>query len=176
MQNAVIIAHNVGQIVLWSMTLWTLVENQNPTDLKTAQYWDPNSNFKNLLAIAQSSQIIDFIFAVLGVTKNKPASVLLQLSSRIYVTYFVFPFVTEGNPIISFTTLFWCIAEIIRFSYYSLQLLDLKESLISNLVGHLRYNAYIVNYPCGITGELISCYDTWLNLKDLEASQRPWSI
>ena len=32
---------------------------------------------------------------------------------------------------------------------------------IGNIVGHLRYNLFIVLYPLGVSGELVCFYKTW---------------
>ena len=59
-------------------------------------------------------------------------------------------------------TLAWCIAEIIRSSYY------LKRQ--SNLITWSRYNAFIICYPIGVTSELYLIYSVAINKSKLSVT------
>ena len=43
----------------------------------------------------------------------------------------------------------WAQSEIIRFTYYSF------PSLQNGIIGHLRYNLFVVMYPLGVGAELL---------------------
>ena len=61
-------------------------------------------------------------------------------------------------------TMCWSITEIVRFMFYTLKQLNWDMSWrnpIGNIVGHLRYNLFIVLYPLGVSGELVCFYKTW---------------
>ena len=47
----------------------------------------------------------------------------------------------------------WTLTEIIRYSYYTLNLMNTNVGIIT----WLRYTLFIVLYPIGVTGELL-CY------------------
>jgi very-long-chain (3R)-3-hydroxyacyl-CoA dehydratase len=51
---------------------------------------------------------------------------------------------------------------------------DMVMNYFADIVGHMRYNFFIILYPVGITGELICCYKTWEYFKALgPAESRP---
>ena len=49
----------------------------------------------------------------------------------------------------------WCIAETTRYPFYQFKSLQ-------PILGHLRYNLFIVCYPIGVTGELLCFYGALL--------------
>lgn len=57
----------------------------------------------------------------------------------------------------------WSFAEIIRFSFYAIKELEISvyTSFIGRIVATIRYNLFIVNYPLGVSGELICVYQAW---------------
>ena len=61
-------------------------------------------------------------------------------------------------------TLCWSITEITRFSFYSLKTLDvdISTNMLGSIIGHMRYNSFIILYPVGVTGELLCFYSCWL--------------
>ena len=64
----------------------------------------------------------------------------------------------------------WCIAESVRYPYYQF------PSLKYSVVGHLRYNLFIVLYPCGVTGELLCFYLQWCKSRELPDAEKPWCL
>jgi very-long-chain (3R)-3-hydroxyacyl-CoA dehydratase len=63
----------------------------------------------------------------------------------------------------------WCIAETTRYPFYQFKSLQ-------PILGHLRYNLFIVCYPIGVTGELLCFYGALLESRKLPASEKPWSV
>lgn len=53
----------------------------------------------------------------------------------------------------------WSIIEVIRFTFYTVkQFSFLSDSVLSTLLGYVRYNTFIPVYPTGVTGELLAIY------------------
>lgn len=48
----------------------------------------------------------------------------------------------------------WCTVEVIRYNYYALNLFNAVPSVLN----WLRYSAFLVLYPVGVSGELGSLY------------------
>jgi very-long-chain (3R)-3-hydroxyacyl-CoA dehydratase len=71
----------------------------------------------------------------------------------------------RGFPLL---LLAWEVTEIIRYSYYAVNLLNLDVAAIT----WLRYTLFIVLYPIGVTGEL------WCQIASLEriAAERIFSL
>ena len=131
------------------------------------QYWQISNtwpSFREALEIAQGLQIIDIVYSALGVTNNSLGQVAPQILSRLAVLWYVLPYVSHGNPAVFMATLCWSITEVVRFTFYSLKTLDIDIStnLQASIVGHLRYNSFIILYPVGVTGELLCFYSCWL--------------
>jgi very-long-chain (3R)-3-hydroxyacyl-CoA dehydratase len=87
----------------------------------------------------------------------------------------IFPYVPEGHFAVTLTLLMWSIIEIIRYPFYTIKALPvLKDGALAKFLGHLRYNAFIVNYPVGVLGELIACYGAYETMKKLD--KMPFSL
>lgn len=77
------------------------------------------------------------------------------------ITALVFMEIMVGFSAMANVIIPWCIAEIIRFSYY--QFGDNK------ILKFLRYNAFLVLYPVGIFGEL-RCVNYWITENPSEST------
>mmetsp|Transcript_5586 Transcript_5586/g.9599 ORF Transcript_5586/g.9599 Transcript_5586/m.9599 type:complete len:168 (+) Transcript_5586:291-794(+) len=90
----------------------------------------------------------------------------------------ILPIVPRGHWAVFLTCLCWSVTEVIRFSFYSLKLLNVSPSSFSNyIIGGLRYNLFIILYPLGVTGELLSCYQVWQYLGSLPDQQpKPFTV
>ena len=78
----------------------------------------------------------------------------MQVASRLVVVWLVvdlFPDSTTPSPLYSTMLLAWSISEIIRYSYFVLNL----SYGVPELLTWLRYNAFFVLYPLGIGSEMI---------------------
>lgn len=102
-----------------------------------------------------------------GLTNNSIFAVFPQIASRVLIVYTTFPYIKEGSVAITLTVFMWCTIELIRYPFYTVKSLDsLKDSSISRFYGHLRYNAFIVVYPLGTTGEMLGCREAYEAVKD----------
>ncbi len=80
----------------------------------------------------------------------------MQVFARMYVLNTSFVFVPESVGIhMAFTC--WSAAEIIRYSYYLLELLGTEIGLIS----WLRRSSFIILYPVGVSGEIVTMYESF---------------
>ena len=43
------------------------------------------------------------------------------------------------------------------------------------IVGNMRYNAFIVLYPIGVSGELLACYEAWEGISRVRPDNRPFT-
>uniref|UniRef100_A0A8C6NNK5 Very-long-chain (3R)-3-hydroxyacyl-CoA dehydratase n=1 Tax=Nothobranchius furzeri TaxID=105023 RepID=A0A8C6NNK5_NOTFU len=88
-----------------------------------------------------------------------PSSVVLtgfQVMSRVFLTWAVTHSVREvqsEDSVLLFVTA-WTVTEIIRYSFYTFSLLNHLPYLIK----WARYTFFIVLYPMGVTGELLTIY------------------
>ncbi|NWR69183.1 HACD2 dehydratase, partial [Centropus unirufus] len=88
-----------------------------------------------------------------------PSSVVLtafQVMSRVFLTWAVTHSVKEvqSEDSVLLFVVAWTITEIIRYSFYTFSLLNHLPYLIK----WARYTLFIVLYPMGVTGELLTIY------------------
>jgi len=160
----IVFVYNMTQFAAWAWTLFLLVWDFR--EGKTSQYTD-NEDFRFALAIAQCSQSLDILFSALRWTPNALGTVLMQLASRLFVVLVVFPLAvdTQPFPFIEYTVLAWSITEIIRFIFYSFKSLQ-------SIVGHLRYNSFLVLYPLGVSCECACFLFAHLALGKMSATEQ----
>uniref|UniRef100_A0A671X329 Very-long-chain (3R)-3-hydroxyacyl-CoA dehydratase n=1 Tax=Sparus aurata TaxID=8175 RepID=A0A671X329_SPAAU len=81
---------------------------------------------------------------------------ILEVLSRVFLTWAVTHSVREvqsEDSVLLFVTA-WTVTEIIRYSFYTFSLLNHLPYLIK----WARYTFFIVLYPMGVTGELLTIY------------------
>uniref|UniRef100_A0A7S3NE49 very-long-chain (3R)-3-hydroxyacyl-CoA dehydratase n=1 Tax=Euplotes harpa TaxID=151035 RepID=A0A7S3NE49_9SPIT len=122
------------------------------------------------LVIVQLLQYLDIFFGVAGVTKTNIPFSFMQITARNFVVLAVFQHnLASTYPVIAVIP--WCIAELIRYPYYIVT----DNTMLSVFVPFLKWlrlSGFIVLYPIGASGELLSLYDSW----DILVSKRPYSI
>jgi very-long-chain (3R)-3-hydroxyacyl-CoA dehydratase len=87
----------------------------------------------------------------------------MQVASRILLVWgivFNFPWLAK-SPAYSTMLIAWSVTEVIRYSYFALTLSGYSPGFIS----WLRYNAFFVLYPLGISSEC------WLIYKAIEPAK-----
>jgi len=127
------------------------------------QYWDPTISFRTILMWGQSLQLFDVVFSILGLTRNSVPTVFVQILSRYFILYGIFPYVPEGHYAVFMACICWAWTEVIRFSFYTMKEFKITISIYSipRMIGFFRYNSFIVLYPIGVSGELLSCFKAW---------------
>jgi len=70
----------------------------------------------------------------------------------------------------------WSFTEVVRFSFYTLKQVGQDSGLLSSVIGFLRYNSFLVLYPLGVSGELITVYKVWAALDSTPYGDRPLTI
>ena len=123
------------------------------------------------LEIVQYGSILEIIHSILKLTPSPIFSTFVQIFSRIGIVYFLQNFKHSrsiGYILLSFA---WSITEIIRYPYYLLNILKKeykKDDLIPHWLTWCRYSFFIVLYPLGVTGEILTVYFSKKNLKKIK--------
>ncbi|XP_045508424.1 very-long-chain (3R)-3-hydroxyacyl-CoA dehydratase hpo-8 [Colias croceus] len=149
-----LIAYNSVQTLGWSYMLWqTLVHFLNRGTLDT--FWE---EIKWTVYIFQNAAVLEILHAAVGLVPSGVFLVLMQVFSRVFLVCGGFmiahgPTVSPGLPVCVFA---WSITEIVRYSYYAL---NIMKAVPENLL-FLRYSTFLFLYPIGITGELLCWYHT----------------
>ena len=160
----IVFIYNLFQIATWSAVLALLIYyGTTLSSYDFVRLYHRNQQFRLLFEVAQGTQIFDFIFACLRMTRNNPLTVFSQITSRLYCLWLIFPYVPEPGSsneysnyyIIQIVIASWCQAEIIRFTFYSF------KGMQAGLIGHLRYNMFLLFYPLGVGAELVCMWAAW---------------
>lgn len=118
-----------------------------------------------LLPLCQYAAGLEVVHAALGMVRSPVGSTLMQVFSRYLVVYVLQICGEEGGPrdIIFFrmVCVAWCTVEVIRYSFYACNCLGLSIYPLT----WLRYSAFIVLYPLGVSGE-IGCL--WASIPALQ--------
>lgn len=109
------------------------------------------------LLLAQSAALLEIFHGLVGLVRSPISATLPQIGSRLYLTWgilYSFPQV-QNHILVSSLVISWSITEIIRYSFFGT-----KEALGSapSFLLWLRYSAFLVLYPTGITSEVCLIY------------------
>ncbi|THY54954.1 PTPLA-domain-containing protein [Aureobasidium pullulans] len=95
----------------------------------------------------------------LGIVRAPLFTTLMQVASRILLIWGIvtpFPNTVAFSPIYSTMLIAWSITEVIRYSYFAI---NLSTGSVPSFWLWLRYNTFFVLYPLGISSE---CWLVWL--------------
>jgi len=113
-----------------------------------------------VVEVAQSLQSFDLLFAFLGWTKTSLVAGFFQISSRLFIVFTAVQICPDHSMWLFLTFLAWATIEVIRYPFYFFKSFDGDEpSILSRILGHLRYNAFLIVYPLGATGEMFLSFD-----------------
>ncbi|KAF7395259.1 hypothetical protein HZH68_009309 [Vespula germanica] len=154
LQKLYLCTYNVIQAFGWSWMLYILISHYGDGS-STLSFWD---KIWLPLFIFQFSAYLETIHAITGLVRSNPIIVLVQVTSRafIYIVLLSLPSESVGSSFsLPYTLVSWCIAEIIKYSYYFMNLIE----YIPYFLIWLRYSSFIILYPTGISGELLCIYN-----------------
>lgn len=109
------------------------------------------------LVVFQTGAVAEVIHAMTGLVRSPVATTFLQVLSRLIVLYGAVEIGDSDarkSPIFVQMVIAWSLSEIIRYAFYTLNTFHLKPKLLT----WLRYSAFMVLYPVGITGEFGCLY------------------
>uniref|UniRef100_A0A8C6BM90 Very-long-chain (3R)-3-hydroxyacyl-CoA dehydratase n=1 Tax=Monodon monoceros TaxID=40151 RepID=A0A8C6BM90_MONMO len=113
-------------------------------------------SIQKTLKFFQTFALLEIVHCLIGIV---PTSVLVagvQVSSRIFmvwlVTHSIKPIQNEESVVLFLVA--WTVTEITRYSFYTFSLLD----HLPYFVKWARYNFFIILYPVGVAGELLTIY------------------
>ena len=114
-----------------------------------------------ILEICQYGAFLEIIHSLIGIVKSSIFATSIQIIGRIIIVVILSNFpsaVSKGYLLLYFA---WSIIEIIRYIYYIMSLYQ-KESHNFNIPYILiwcRYSFFIVLYPIGVSGEMLTVWN-----------------
>ncbi|SOS80431.1 protein tyrosine phosphatase-like protein, putative [Plasmodium sp. gorilla clade G1] len=141
--------YNLVCCCLWTVILFTSLQYVfNKEKYPITTFW---SNYKNIITITQSLAIFEIFFTIIGIINSVVSIVTIQVFSRLFVVYLIFNFLPNTNKWILSCLIAWAIIDIIRYLFYSLNILNLRF----NILASLRKKLPLILYPIGITSEVV---------------------
>lgn len=161
-------AYNSILASLWSVVLFNTVFL---TGVLGQPYTFEKSHFT--LILVQLLAVVEIINSATGVVRSPIVTTASQVLSRLLIVVGIFA-VLPNSPanyhwVYVTLTLSWSITEIVRYSFYALNLKD-PQSVPYWLVW-LRYSLFYVLYPTGVASELATIY---LSLGEAEKVVGSW--
>ena len=97
------------------------------------------------------------MLVLLGFSRTNLGSEIGQLTARSIFAFISIEYNDARNGPFIFLALFaFAIAEPVRYPFYFLKTLELDNTLVGKLFGHLRYNLFIFFYPLGAFADLMA--------------------
>jgi very-long-chain (3R)-3-hydroxyacyl-CoA dehydratase len=105
------------------------------------------------LFIFQTAAVLEVLNAALGLVKSSVMITAFQVASRLFLIWGVLSPVPQTQNSLGYVLILcaWTVTEVIRYTYYALNQLNMTPYLLTYPLKHL----FIVLYPMGVTGELI---------------------
>ncbi|KAL7976596.1 hypothetical protein Chor_008545 [Crotalus horridus] len=113
-------------------------------------------SIQKTLKFFQTFALLEIIHCAVGVVHTSMLVTGVQVSSRIFMVWFVTHSIKQiqnEESVILFLVI-WTVTEITRYSFYTFNMLNHLPYFIK----WARYNFFIILYPVGVVGELLTIY------------------
>ncbi|XP_057708525.1 very-long-chain (3R)-3-hydroxyacyl-CoA dehydratase 2 [Corythoichthys intestinalis] len=150
--TAYLVIYNVVMTAGWLVIAVGLVRAY----LARGSYHGLYYSIEKPLKFFQTGAILEIVHCAVGIVPSSVILTLFQVTSRVFLTWAVTHSVREvqnEDSVLLFVSA-WTITEIIRYSFYTFSLLNHLPYLIK----WARYTFFIVLYPLGVSGELLTIY------------------
>ncbi|ORC90444.1 protein tyrosine phosphatase [Trypanosoma theileri] len=167
LKKAYLLAYNGSMLAGWTVILAKVLKHL----LSGGDVRDVYPLISKLLVIFQSGAMMEVLHAMLGLVNSSVSTTFLQVLSRVLVVYGTLeigPTASRESPLFTQMVTAWSVSELIRYSYYALNLLGVKCQPLT----WLRYSAFTVLYPLGISGEIGCFYKALPYIKE----NKPWTV
>uniref|UniRef100_A0A914KQX4 Very-long-chain (3R)-3-hydroxyacyl-CoA dehydratase n=1 Tax=Meloidogyne incognita TaxID=6306 RepID=A0A914KQX4_MELIC len=147
-----LLAYNILQFFGWGSIL-----------LKTVRGLMSNLTFPELydsvemeLKIFQTAAILEIFHCIFRLVRSPVGTTTTQVFSRVTVVWLILYKVASSRVSIGVPMLLiaWSITEVIRYSFYALNLINAVPSFLI----WMRYTFFILLYPLGAGGELLTMF------------------
>ncbi|KAF2161324.1 hypothetical protein M409DRAFT_28361 [Zasmidium cellare ATCC 36951] len=162
-----------GYLILYnsvSALLWSVVLGRVVLILALHGYQAVYLGTGEFTKWTQTLAALEVLHAAIGLVRAPLFTTLMQVASRFLLVWGIvhnFPNTTaRSSPFYSSMLIAWSVTEVIRYSYFALNLLYGK---VPGFLTWLRYNTFFVLYPLGISSEC------WLVWKAIEPA-RTWNL
>uniref|UniRef100_A0A8B9N1H7 Very-long-chain (3R)-3-hydroxyacyl-CoA dehydratase n=1 Tax=Accipiter nisus TaxID=211598 RepID=A0A8B9N1H7_9AVES len=150
--TAYLVIYNVVMTAGWLVIAVGLVRAY----LAKGSYHSLYYSIEKPLKFFQTGALLEILHCAFGIVPSSVVLTAFQVMSRVFLTWAVTHSVKEvqtEDSVLLFVVA-WTITEIIRYSFYTFSLLNHLPYLIK----WARYTLFIILYPMGVSGELLTIY------------------
>ncbi|VDM78772.1 unnamed protein product [Strongylus vulgaris] len=106
--------------------------------------------------IFQTLAILEVVHAAIGLVRSPVGTTAMQVWSRLLLVWPILHTCATARQSVGVPMLLvaWSVTEVIRYSFYALGLINSVPFFLT----WLRYTLFIVLYPLGVTGELLTLF------------------
>ena len=161
-----LVSYNLAQFLGWSFVMLHLLPELG--QLVKTRRLSPSLREEcgGTLIFLQVAMYLEFVHCVVGLVRSNPVLTFMQVTSRVFVIALTQSFMLSDPTPAYWTMLFaWAATEMIRYSFYALNLLGIKIFLLT----YIRYTFFIVLYPVGTLSELVCVYSLLPAIKASES-------
>ncbi|KAM4698078.1 very-long-chain (3R)-3-hydroxyacyl-CoA dehydratase 2 [Rhinophrynus dorsalis] len=150
--TAYLVIYNVVMTAGWLVIAVGLVR----TYLSKGSYHNLYYSIEKPLKFFQTGALLEILHCTVGIVPSSVVLTAFQVMSRVFLTWAVTHSVREvqNEDSVLLFVVAWTITEIIRYSFYTFSLLNHLPYIIK----WARYTLFIVLYPMGVAGELLTIY------------------
>uniref|UniRef100_A0A803T5Q8 Very-long-chain (3R)-3-hydroxyacyl-CoA dehydratase n=1 Tax=Anolis carolinensis TaxID=28377 RepID=A0A803T5Q8_ANOCA len=150
--TAYLVLYNVVMTAGWLVIAVGLVRAY----IAKGSYHNLYYSIEKPLKFFQTGALLEILHCAIGIVPSSVVLTAFQVMSRVFLTWAVTHSVKEvqtEDSVLLFVVA-WTVTEIIRYSFYTFSLLNHLPYLIK----WARYTLFIVLYPMGVSGELLTIY------------------
>lgn len=151
--TAYMVGYNVFQTLGWTIVLIQTLSQLFTGAEPILGMW---GNGHIILDIFQTLAVLEIFHCMVGLVRSSVVLTTFQVFSRVFVLWCVLHSAEASQQSMGLPMLLvaWSVTEVIRYSYYFLNILGSVPSALT----YLRYTLFIGLYPLGVTGELLCSY------------------
>ena len=156
-KSVYLILYNFLQLCGWSCFFFRVTNYL----IKSKSLKEIYSKSHLILECCQYGAFLEIIHSIIGIVKSSIFATSIQIIGRIIIVLILQFFesaVSKGYFLIYFA---WSMVEIVRYTYYIMNLLqkDFFKFNIPYILIWCRYSFFVVLYPIGVSGEMITVWN-----------------
>lgn len=161
LKTVYLVAYNGAMFVGWSCVLGKMVyhlvtHSADPKEALNTLY----PVIQGGLVIFQTGAVAEIFHSLFGLVRSPFFTTFAQVLSRLLVLWGTLEIgdtnIRRSPFLVSMLTA-WCCSEMIRYSFY---VFNLTTGQPPSFLKWLRYSAFTILYPLGISGEVVAMYTT----------------
>ncbi|XGW33537.1 hypothetical protein V3C99_017723 [Haemonchus contortus] len=149
-------AYNAVQFLGWGIILLKTVHGISEHLSWPQLYTSVEAEVKLFQTLAILEIFFHVVHALLGLVRSPVGTTIMQVTSRVVLVWPILHTcsIARGSVGVPMLLMAWSVTEVVRYSYYALALFNAVPYFLT----WIRYTFFIVLYPLGVTGELLTLF------------------